>query len=185
MNTICDWTTLTQCATVDNSNNFHVDAPTGSNLSNLMAASIPGQTATNCITNAGYTTGQPNPVNADQNGQLCVDTSLSSYSNKANWVEDGTAATTGAGSTQVIAAPVSGKLYIKRIQCSNSGSTASLVTFNNAGTTHPLSVMNGAGTGFALGFDPPLTVATTTAFNANFITASTSQYCSAQGYNAP
>lgn len=184
MNTICDFTTLTQCATVDSNNNLHVDAPSGSALINAITAAVPCLNATNRYTNSGsYTTGQTNPANCSLNGALYVNTDPSAYDNTANWVEGSSGAQSGSGSAEtIISAPGSGKLYIKRLQCFNSGVTSSIVTLNDNSTWIGL---NAAGGGLSITFEPPLVVAATTALKFTPGSSSTNQYCSAQGYNAP
>jgi hypothetical protein len=72
MNTICDFTTLTQCATVDSSNNLHIDAPSGSALLNAITQPVPILPATTCSTNS-YSNGVPSPMNANLNGNPCVE----------------------------------------------------------------------------------------------------------------
>ena len=91
MNTICDFTTLTQCTTVDSSNNLHVDAPSGSALLSALQAAVPCLNATSYNTNS-YSTGQTNPVNCGLNGNLYVAQGTPSGNASAWWeqIGDGT-----------------------------------------------------------------------------------------------
>ena len=43
MNTICDWTTLTQCATVNSNNSMQIDANTSSDLHSDLTSPLPPQ----------------------------------------------------------------------------------------------------------------------------------------------
>lgn len=102
------------------------------------------------------------------------------YAIKEIMVRGSTGATTGASQVSIIAsAGGSLKNYITAIQCSNSGASTSILTFTDAATT---ILINPAGSGGSWNFPIPLVTAAATAFQVTFGTASTSQYCSAQGY---
>lgn len=97
----------------------------------------------------------------------------------------GTANVTGTSSTQLIAAVTSKALYITAFNCANSGSSASIITFQdgNGGTTLDVT-SNPAGAGTNQANSVPLFV--TTAGNALYFaagTASTTQYCTASGFS--
>lgn len=102
------------------------------------------------------------------------------YSIKELAVRGSTGATTGASQVSIIAsAGGSLKNYITAIQCANIGATTSILTFTDAAAT---VLINPAGGGGSWTFPVPLATAAATAFQVTFGSASTSQYCSAQGY---
>jgi hypothetical protein len=105
---------------------------------------------------------------------------IAPYSIKEIQVRGSTGAQTGTGAQTVIAsAGGSLKNYITSMQCANSGATTSIVTLNDSATT---VLINPAGGGTNVVFPVPLVTAAATALTANFGSASTSQYCNAQGY---
>lgn len=107
------------------------------------------------------------------------------YAIKELMVRGSTGAQTGTGAqafTGISAPAGSLKFYMTGLQCSNTGSTTSLITLNDTATS---SFINPAGGGNNPPFLVPLVWAANTAPTANFITSSTSQYCSAQGYTGP
>lgn len=103
------------------------------------------------------------------------------YGNQANWVTNTSGNVANTAQTQILPAPVAGKLYVTGVQCFNSGSTASTITLNdNAATV----LLNPAGIGVISTFLTPLTVTTTTALKFTPGSSSTNQWCNAQAYNA-
>ncbi len=102
------------------------------------------------------------------------------YAIKELMVRGSTGAITNTAQTSIIAsAGGSLKNYITAIQCANSGSTTSILTFTDAAAT---VLINPSGGGGSWTFPIPLVTAAATAFQVTPGSSSTSQYCSAQGY---
>lgn len=105
------------------------------------------------------------------------------YAIKELQVRGSTGAITNTTQTSIIAsAGGSLKNYITAVQCANSGASTSILTFTDAAAT---VLINPAGGGGSWVFPVPLATAAATAFQVTPGTASTSQYCSAQGYTGP
>ena len=101
------------------------------------------------------------------------------YANKELFLS-GKGTQTSTAATTIIAAQGAGvKIYVTSIQCGNSGSAPSTITLND---TSGLVMMNPAGGGFTTSLPVPLVVAANTALQFTPSSASTTQFCNAQGY---
>jgi hypothetical protein len=101
------------------------------------------------------------------------------YSNPENFVS-GAASQASTTQTQIIASQGAGvKMYITSVQCFNTGTTVSTTTLND---TSGWVGVNPAGGGFIAAFPTPLVVAAATALKFTPGSASSTQYCNAQGY---
>ena len=111
-----------------------------------------------------YTNAQTNPLTSDTNGSLRV--TLLASANK----QSGTANTTGTSTTSLIGAVTSERIYVKSFSCANTGSTASLISFQDgSGGTTIWTTIVPAGGGSNLGADAP--IFWTTAGNALYFAA--------------
>jgi hypothetical protein len=160
----------------------------GSNPLNVEGGSAQGATDNDVPLNGGcmgvssttaVTTGQKTNILCGLEGKQVV----LPYTIKENAVRGSTGATTTNTQVSIIASAGGGvKNYITGIQCANSGASTSILTFTDSATT---ILINPAGSGVIATFPVPLATAAATAFQVTFGTASTSQYCSAQGYTGP
>jgi hypothetical protein len=147
----------------------------GSTTSGQSGALVQGAVTTYA---PSYTTAQTDPLSLDLAGNLRV--TLQASSSK----QSGTANTTGTSTTSLIGAVTSERIYVKSFSCANTGSTASLISFQDgSGGTTLWTTIVPAGSGSNLGADAP--IFWTTAGNALYFaagSASTTIYCSAAGY---
>ena len=94
----------------------------------------------------------------------------------------GSGTTNGTTATTIIAAVPNYSLYVRSMQCSNPGSTQSVVTLNDGASS---SFINPPGSGNNPVFEIPLKIATNTALTFTPSVAITGQVCNAQAYIAP
>jgi hypothetical protein len=91
--------------------------------------------------------------------------------------------TAGTGAVQMIAAQGANvRIYVTALQCSNSGSSNSLVTLNDGSG---FTIMVAAGSVAGSLFPSPLAVAANTALTFTPGTGTSNMYCYAQGYVGP
>lgn len=137
-------------------------------------------TQTNCNAQS-LTTAQLNPTTVDLKGNLCA-----SVKPMVSGVVTGTSSqATGGTSTSLVGAVASQSLWITSYSCSNSGASASLVSFQdgNGGTTLWTALVPAGGGNNLGGTMPMFKTSSGNALYFSPATSSTTVYCSASGFS--
>jgi hypothetical protein len=177
---------------VSSSGNLLIDAPSGSNLATLLGQG----NYTGSATAFGYYVAQGGRAQSSEptagtTGDAVSDardltgkTITSPYANRENYAR-GSASSTGTTATTLLAAAGSGiKNYVTDIECgrTDTGTSAIYVTFSDSASTIFVLPDSGGGGGNDKSFNVPLATAANTAFTFTSSAATSTVYCSAQGY---